>query len=665
MPNNPNKLSQFWQELKRRKVTRVITIYAAAAFVILELTDIVAPSLGLPDWTLNFIIILLCVGFIITVIVSWIYDIHPEGGIVKTEPAEKVKAEDMPESSNSWRIASYISFVVIVALIVLNIIPRGKQSEEIRILEKSIAVLPFINDSPDEENAYFINGTMEAILDNLCKIEDIRVVGRTSVEQYRNAPKPIPVIADEMNVRYILEGSGQKDGNKVRLTLQLIDGINDQHLWSSPYIREIEMGQIFDLQSEIAQLVASEIEAIITPEEKQLIEKIPTANLTAYDFYQKGKEEYYDYFVKGDLEALKRADDLFHKALEIDSKYAQALVGLANVYWQMQDDSEYFTENYIDSVLILANLALSFDKQSSEAYILRGRYYSLQGKGDLALADFEKALRVNPNNGEAYIYIAIFYSYADFVKAIDNNHKAISVDRGQELNLYFLNLAWEYFIAGFSDKAYHYNKEALNLDGDSAYYYYSLSEKAFFMEDYNESIEYARKAIELGGTRAQLYLASSLLQKGKYKESLEAYENWMKYLEEIGDISLNNTQRIAYAYWKNGLIEEAEFYFDKQIEYSLGLIDLNRPWAQNYFPYYDLAGVYAFRGEKEKAYEYLRLFNQIEGVPYWMSKLIKRDELFDSIRDEPEFQQIVREVEAKYQAEHERVRLWLEENDML
>ena len=101
MHANPNKLSQFWQELKCRKVIRVITVYAAAAFVILELTDIVAPSLGLPDWTLNFIIILLCVGFIITVIVSWIYDVHPEDGIVKTEPAHKVKLEDIPESTNS------------------------------------------------------------------------------------------------------------------------------------------------------------------------------------------------------------------------------------------------------------------------------------------------------------------------------------------------------------------------------------------------------------------------------------------------------------------------------------------------------------------------------------------------------------------------------------
>ncbi len=114
MPVRPNKLSQFWQELKRRNVVRVITVYAAAAFVILELVDFLAPSLGLPEWTLNLILILLFVGFIIAIILSWIYDIHPESGMVKTEPAHKVKPEDILKSLNSWKIASYISFIVIV-----------------------------------------------------------------------------------------------------------------------------------------------------------------------------------------------------------------------------------------------------------------------------------------------------------------------------------------------------------------------------------------------------------------------------------------------------------------------------------------------------------------------------------------------------------------------
>ena len=149
--------------------------------------------------------------------------------------------------------------------------------------------LPFKNDSPDQERMYFINGTMEAILDNLCKIEDLRVPGRTSVEQYRDNPKPIPTVAEELDVSYILEGSGHRDGNNVRLIIQLLDGRKDQHLWSKTYDSDIE--EIFSMQSEIAQLVAAEIEAFITPEEKQLIEKVPTANLTALDFYQRGNEE--------------------------------------------------------------------------------------------------------------------------------------------------------------------------------------------------------------------------------------------------------------------------------------------------------------------------------------------------------------------------------------
>ena len=124
MPQPSNKISQFWQELKRRKVVRVITVYAAAAFVILELLSIIIEPLRLPEWTLQFAIVFLCIGFIIAVILSWIYDVHPEGGIVKTEPAHKTKAEDVPQSSNNWKIASYISFVVIVVLIVFNIVSR-------------------------------------------------------------------------------------------------------------------------------------------------------------------------------------------------------------------------------------------------------------------------------------------------------------------------------------------------------------------------------------------------------------------------------------------------------------------------------------------------------------------------------------------------------------
>ena len=155
----PNKFSQFWQELKRRNVVRVITVYAGAAFVIIELINNITEPLRLPEWTPTLVIVLLAIGFPVAIIFSWIYDIHPEEGVVKTEPVEKVKAKDVPKSSNSWKIASYISFAVIVGLIVLNIIPRAKPSEETIILDKSIAVLPFVSLSDDPEKKYLAKRT--------------------------------------------------------------------------------------------------------------------------------------------------------------------------------------------------------------------------------------------------------------------------------------------------------------------------------------------------------------------------------------------------------------------------------------------------------------------------------------------------------------------------
>jgi len=185
----------------------VVTVYAGAAFVIIELINNITEPLRLPEWTPTFVVVLLAIGFPIVIIFSWIYDVHPEGGVVKTEPVDRVSTEEIPNSSNGWKIASYLSFVVIVGLVVLNVVPRANNK---KILDKSIAVLPFINDSPNEEKMYFINGTMEAILDNLCKIEDLRVPGRISVEKYRDNPKPVPVVAEEMNVSYVLEGSGHR-----------------------------------------------------------------------------------------------------------------------------------------------------------------------------------------------------------------------------------------------------------------------------------------------------------------------------------------------------------------------------------------------------------------------------------------------------------------------
>jgi len=658
----PNKLSQFWQELKRRKVVRVITVYAAAAFVILELVSIIVDPLKLPEWTLPFMIVLLCVGFIIAVILSWIYDIHPEGGVVKTEPADKVKEEDKAISSNSWKIASYISFVVIVALVILNIIPRTNRSEKKAILDKSIAVLPFINDSPDEEKMYFINGTMEAILNNLCKINDLRVVSRTSVEQYRNNLKPVQEIAKEMNVSYVLEGSGLKDEDNIRLTIQLIDAIHDQHLWSESYNRKTE--EIFSLQSEIAQLVAGEIEAIVSPEEEQLINKIPTSNLTAYDLFQKGREARRSY--ESDYtnrEAIIRADSLYRKSLHYDSTFAQAYLGLAaNSLSKFSWDPILF-EHMLDSALIYVNIALSYDDQLADAYNFKGFYYRIAGEPDQALKEWEKAISINPNSEAPYQGIGWFYfSEGDYVKSIESFVKASSLNRGPGLPSILRELGLIFTTAGFNTNSKQQYLEALNLDGDSITYYRRLAYVEFCAGNFTKGIELGQMAISGDVQDPYIWseIGSGYVYLGQYEESLYYFRKFNEILESAGRVNLYSLPWMAYAYLQNGNTAESELYVNEQITLAREWIERRASSFED--NYLRLALVYAFTGDKENAYENLKLFNQM-GMPTVHVMKLRNDPLLDKIKDEPEFQQIVSEIEAKYQAEHERVRQWLEEND--
>ncbi len=665
MPDSPNKLTQFWQELKRRKVIRVIAMYAATAFIIIELVNNVTEPLRLPEWTPTLVILLLAIGFPIAVIISWIFDVTPEG-IKKTEPVKAVTEKEAEAKPAKRKLRmSDVMIVVLVIVVCILLYPKIFKQRKVIELEKSIAVLPFHNDSPDEENTYIINGMMEAILDNLCKIEDLRVVSRTSVEQYRNAPKPITEIAEELNVSYILEGSGQKYEDNIRLTVQLLDAINDKHVWSNPYNREIK--DIFSIQSEIAQLIATELKAIITPEERQLIEKTPTPSLTAYDFYQRGRDEYIKYWLDSDnREALESAEDFYHRALEYDSTFAQAYTGLAWVYWDKHYWETYFSEDFVDSVLILVNIALSFDDQQAEAYTIKGNYYSEIGKSEEALKEYGKALKFNPNDWMAYYGKGLLNLGGNSVKWIDNLQKAASLNHGPELPGLLRSISQAYLHSGFIEKSKYYNQEALKLDGDSAKYYSSLTASEFYLGNHEKALELVKKgyAIDSNNTDILLSLGEICISLGQYKEGLKYIKKGFERLKILG-ISLNRgMHRIGYAYWINGFKEEAEYYFNEQINYCNRMNELGRIWAQQLYPYYDLAGIYAFRGEKDKAYKNLRIFNQRQRMALGIVYYFNNDPLFDSIRDEEEFQQIVRDVEAKYQAERERVRKWLEENDL-
>ena len=312
----PNKISRFWQELKRRKVIHVITVYAGAAFVIIELVNNIAEPLHLPSWTPTLVIILLAVGFPIALIFSWIFDVTPEG-IERTEPTgEQVKA-GKTTVSGSWRIATYASILIILGLIAYNIF-GGKKSPGIdESLARSIAVLPFHNFSGDPGQDEMCEGLTDEIISNLFKLNSFNEVrSLTSVLPYKDTKKSTTEIAEALHVNYILEGSYKRMGDDLKITAQLIEPKSDNHIWLHDY--EIPYTEVMGIPGEIAYQIAEHLKAFMTEEEQQTISSRPTENLEAYELIQQVKS----IFNAQPFENRDTIINLAEKAMALDPDYA-------------------------------------------------------------------------------------------------------------------------------------------------------------------------------------------------------------------------------------------------------------------------------------------------------------------------------------------------------
>jgi TolB-like protein/Tfp pilus assembly protein PilF len=573
--------------------------------------------------------------------------------------------EEKPSLRKNLKTKIIAGTGILFALIVLGyfIIPKLIKPKE--QLEKSIAVLPFklLSDEPDKQ--YLADGMMDAIKLHLSKIEDLRVKSRASVEQYRNSDKTIQEIGKDLGAEYLLEGSFQKSGDNVRLIVQLIYARNDDQIWSGEYDRNWK--NIFSVQSDVAQIIAKELHTIITPAEKQLIEKIPTANLTAYDLYLKANDYQKYYQETQNLSSYLKSVTFYKAALGIDSTFAKAYTGLATAYALRYYYETYFKKNYLDSCLSLVNKALIFDNQLDEAYYIKGQYYRLNGYLEEALDNLDKALIINPNyylayNAKGY---TLTFILKDFVKGIDNYQKALNLISGVERRNLLSNLGRAYLDIGFIDKAKYYYLEACEQEKDSATYFGNLAWVEFNVESFEEALKLAKKA---RGLDSAILIPQDfyICLPPTYKD--EAYLNAKERIERYkksGALNLQGSHRVGYTFWQVGKKKEAEYYFKQQIKYGEESINLGRDIAQKKAAQYDLAATYAFLGKKEIAYKYLHEFSKMNTYPLWWIVLIKNDPLFINIRNETKFQQIVKDVEAKYQAEHERVRKWLEEQGML
>ncbi|MBN2861753.1 MAG: tetratricopeptide repeat protein [Bacteroidales bacterium] len=551
-----------------------------------------------------------------------------------------------------------------LALIILGalFIPNLFKSED--SIEKSIAILPFklLSDEPDKQ--YLADGIMDAITLHLSKIKDLRVMSRTSVEQYRGTTKTTHDIGKELDVAYLLEGSFQKIGDDAKLIVQLIEANEERHVWAEEYNRDWK--NFFSVQSEVAQTIARELYTTITPEEKQLIEKIPTSNMTAYDLYLQANEYKNGYSKTRDLSSYQTAVNLYRASLKIDTTFAKAYIGLALAYYDRFYWPEFFKENFLDSCLVLANKALSIDDKLDEAYYLKGQLYRQNGEIEKALRNYDKTLEISPNFYSAYIAKGSLFGTVlhDNVKCLENYYKALTLISVSERPSLFRTIGDIYADLGFFEKANYYYKEAFDITNNQTEYLWDLAWVEFRLENYEESLRLLKQRLEIDSTLL-FNLHFYLYPPGHIEEAYIHANKLIEAHKRSGTLMLYFSHRVGYTFYQMGKYKEADEYFNKQIKYSEESIKLNRYYAQNKDAHYDLSATYAFLGDKSKAYHHLDEYNTMVYFGFSRISFVKNDPLYVSICNEERFKKIIQNMKAKNQAEHERVAAWLEEQGIL
>jgi TolB-like protein/AraC-like DNA-binding protein len=562
----------------------------------------------------------------------------------------------------SWRIIAIISGISLALFLMIFYAYAANHRVNPEI---SIAVLPFINLSNDITDQYIYDGVLEEIFNNLGKIKELRVISHTSVEQFRNTKTDAREIGKDLDVNYIVEGSGQKIGSHSILRVQLIEVPADKHIWTGSYDLEfMETADLFRQISRIAQSIASEVGATITPDEKGLIEKIPTQNKMAYNLYQKANSYEKEYEKNRDLSSYHTAVNLYNAALEIDTAFARAYSGLALAYWSRYYSESYFKQKFLDSCITLADKALLFDDRLDEAYYIKGSYFREKGEIEKALKNYDKALEINPNYSLAYIYRGTMLAYIsfDYIKGLDNFYKALDLTRGSDRTSMLFSLVNLYYNCGFFEKAKYFLEEATKLSGDSSRYFFHLSWMEFGQGNFEEALKYHMRINMFDST----YIEDQLIYDIPPGHLNDAYNHALKEIENYkrsGRVNFD-TYRIGFTLIQAGKFNEGESYINQHIKDCEDIIRLNREGGQKKFAQYDLACIYAFKGDKDKAFGYLEEYcNRSYSRPIEIS-LTKNDPMFANIRNDDRFKNLVKKMEANYQSEHDRVRRWLEKEGL-
>lgn len=590
---------------------------------------------------------------------------YPPGSISEQEPEPKSETNSAPESQlearHKWKIPLWVLSVVPALTVVVALLFIFKPWSFHPSPEKSIAVLPFINDSSDSSNVYIINGLMESTLNKLQGIEGLRVISRTSAEKFRNHSKTIPEIAKELNVEYIVEGSGQKIGDQISLIIQLIEARSDNHLWSEQFNRQTT--NIFELQNEIALKIAQEVQVIVTPDEQERIEKVPTENLEAYDEFLKGIDLLNT--PAQTEENIYKSISFFRNAIALDAEFARAYAATALAYYLAGGNR--IEKDYSDSINYFADRALFYDPQLPQSLIAKALYYMWQNEPELAVPYLNKALEINPNYDLVYVFLVDLYA-----NYIPNTEKYLEYAlRGLQIDptsydsisnsFNYLHISNAFIQAGFVDQAEKYIKRSIDYMSGNLYSEYV---KAYVLYARNKDLQQTRELL-IAALNKDSYRFDIMQELAKIcyfqKDYETAYQYYQKYLSLKKmyklDVYPQEDIKIAFTCLQLNKDEEAQELIDSYKSF----IDQDQSIYRNM----NECLYYSVTGDKPKAMEQLSKFTEEQSFHYWTVLFMPVDPIMDFIRDDKEYAKSYKKLERKFQAFHDRIEKSLNEKGLL
>jgi TolB-like protein/Tfp pilus assembly protein PilF len=587
------KIDNFFAELRRRNVYKVAVAYSVVGWLLVQVTTQVFPIFEIPNWALRLIVLAIIIGFPIALVIAWAFELTPEG-LKRTEVADA-----MPPASIGRKRYAWIYIVVIGAVISAALFFIGRFTVQNKtttaapndIPSKSIAVLPFDSLSEDKSNAYFAEGVQDEILTRLAKVADLKVISRTSTQRFKSAPSDLRDIAKQLGVMNILEGSVQKANDKVRVNVQLINAMNDAHLWAEIYDRKLT--DIFATESDIAKTIAETLQAKLTGSEKTAMSKKPTANPEAYELYLKGRF----FWNKRTAADLRKGIDYFNQAISKDPSYALAYAGLADSYVILSVFGAASPQDSIPQARAAAKKALELDDTLAEAHASSGR---IAGPFDFeferSIAEFERAIQLNPNYAMAHHW-----------------------------------LSWGPLTAlGRFDRAIAEGKRAVELDPLSLINNADLGGNVYLnSRRYDEAIAQLRKTIEIDPRFyiAHYYLGQAFQLKGQLTEAIAEYQKAV----ELDD----DPEALAYlgqAYARVGQRDEAQKILARLTEES----------KSRYVSGYSMALMFMGLGNKEHAIDALeRAYREGAGNDLFT---IRVDPMLDDLRGQPRFEALAEKI---------------------